>query len=183
MKRCCFLNLCSSVAFKKMKLPAFLLFLTLAGARAQTPTPTPTPEPARQPIWRCELSGGIYEVALHSIISVSSHEYIVDGVARVTEVNVDTAGSMAVRFYYIEPLTPQSPVGLGQSALDRVQELGKEIAGRTGQDAWQKVVKNYPTTTHARTIEYRLESAEALKKLFNSADNAFRFGRAATFKP
>ena len=60
-------------------------------------------------MWRCELPGGIYEVALRSIISVSSHEYIVDGAARVTEVNVDTNGSMVVRFYLLEPITPTSP--------------------------------------------------------------------------
>ena len=165
-----------------MKLAPLFFFLALAAARAQTPTPTP--EPPRQPLWRCELPGGIYEVAVHAIISVSSHEYVVDGAARVTEVNVDTAGSMAVRFYYLEPITPNAPFGIGQSTLDKISDLTKEAAGRTGQDeVWQKVVKSYPATTHARTIEYRLASRDQLTKVFNSAEKAFRLGQNMTVKP
>jgi hypothetical protein len=166
-----------------MKIIPLVFFLTLAAARAQTPTPSPTIEPSRQPLWKCELPGGTYEVALRAIISVSSHEYIVDGAARVTEVNVDTAGSMAVRFYHMEPMTPTSPIGIGQSAIDKVQQLTKEIASRTGQEeVWQKVVKSYPATTHARTIEYRLETKDQLDKLFASAEKAFRLGQNTTIK-
>jgi len=134
-------------------------------------------------MWRCELPGGIYSVALRSIVSVSSHEYVVDAAARVTEVNIDTNGSMTARFYFMEPNTLTSPLGLGQSTLDKVQELAKEAADRTGQsDLWRKVVKNYPTTTHAHTIEYRLDSKEQLKKLFESAETAFRLNRNTTLK-
>ncbi|MEA3189382.1 MAG: hypothetical protein QOD99_3212 [Chthoniobacter sp.] len=168
-----------------MKFFAFIFLAAAATLRAQTPAPSPTAslDPTRQPLWRCELPGGTYEVALRAVISVSSHEYLVDGAARVTEVNLDTTGSMTVRFYFIEPITPQSPIGLGQSAIDRAQELAKEVAGRTGQDAiWEKVVKNYPTTTHARTIEYRLESADQLRKVFESAESAFRLGKNTTLK-
>lgn len=166
-----------------MKYAALLFSLTAVWAGAQTASPTPAPDPPRQPMWRCELPGGIYEVALRAIISVSSHEYIVDGAARVTEVNVDTSGSMTVRFYFLEPITPTSPLGVGQSALDKMQDLAKEVAGRTGQDEiWQKVVKSYPATTHARTIEYRLESSAQLDQLFKSAETAFRLGRNTTFK-
>jgi len=162
----------------------FLLALVGSHGLSQTPTPASTPLPSTQPLWRCDLPGGTYEVAVRAILSVSSHEYIVDGAARVTEVNVDTSGSLAVRFYYIEALTPNSPLGLGQSAIDRVQELAKEAAGRTGQEElWQKVAKSYPVTTHARTIEYRLESKEQLDALFKSAETAFRLGRNSTFKP
>src|SRR5215210_5374856 len=134
-------------------------------------------------MWRCELPGGIYSVALRSIVSVSSHEYVVDAAARVTEVNIDTNGSMTARFYFMEPNTLTSPLGVGQSTLDKVQELAKEAADRTGQsDLWRKVVKNYPTTTHAHTIEYRLDSKEQLKKLFESAETAFRLNRKPTLK-
>lgn len=140
-------------------------------------------DPSRQSLWKCDLPGGTYEVALRSIISVSSHEYIVDNVARVTEVNVDTNGSMVVRFYYLEPVKPTTPSGIGQSALDRAQELAREAAGRTGvEQLWQKVVKNYPTTTHARTVEYRLETKDQLTKLFTSVEHAWRTGQGAQFK-
>jgi hypothetical protein len=146
-------------------------------------TPGATPDPSRQPLWKCELPGGTYEVALRNIVSVSSHEYLVDSVARVTEVNVDTNGSMVVRFYYLEPTKPTTPSGIGQSAIDRAQDLTKEIAGRVGvEQLWQKVVKNYPTTTHAHTIEYRLESKDQLTKLFTSVELAWRTGQPALFK-
>jgi hypothetical protein len=146
-------------------------------------TPGATPDPSRQPLWKCELPGGIYEVALRNIVSVSSHDYVVDNVARVTEVNVDTTGSMVVRFYYLEPVKPAPPSGIGQSALDRVQDLAKEAAGRVGVDqVWQKVTKNYPTTTHAHTIEYRLENKDQLTKLFTSVELAWRTGQPALFK-
>jgi hypothetical protein len=44
------------------------------------------------------------------------------------------------------------------------------------------VTKNYPTTTHAHTVEYRLESKAEISKLFDSADRAFRTGQGATIK-
>ncbi len=120
---------------------------------------------------------------MRNIVSVSSHDYVVDNVARVTEVNVDTTGSMVVRFYYLEPVKPATPSGIGQSALDRVQDLAKEAAGRVGVDqVWQKVSKNYPTTTHAHTIEYRLETKDQLTKLFTSVEQAWRLGQPAVFK-
>jgi hypothetical protein len=107
------------------------------------------------------------------------HEYIVDGVARVNEVNVDTTGSMTVRFYFLEPVSPNSPMGFGQSTLDKAKELANEALQRVApEDAWKRVVKNYPTTTHARTVEYRLESREQLDKIFSSADKAFRDQRS-----
>ena len=161
-----------------MKAVLFLLLFPFS-AMAQNGVPgssaAPTPAPARIPLWKCDLPGGNYEVALRSIISISTHEYIADGLARVTEMNIDTYGNMAVRFYYLEPITPTTPGGIGQSAIDRAQALVQEAAGRVNADqVWQKVVKNYPTSTHAHTIEYRLESADQIQTLFKSADNAFR---------
>ena len=159
----------------KTAIAAFLCFSPLL-AFAQS-SPSPTPLQSRIPMWRCDLPGGTYEVAIRSIISVSTHEYVVDGVARVTEMNIDTAGNMAVRFYYLEPMVPKSPVGIGQSTLDRAQQLVTEAAGRLNpgdEPVWEKVVKNYPTTTHAHTIEYRLDSPDQLQSLFNSAEQAFR---------
>jgi len=143
-------------------------------------SPTPANVQTAFPIWRCTLPGGVYEVALRAILSVSTHEYVADGVARVTEMNIDTAGSTTVRFYYLEPLTAQSPLGIGQSTIDKVQEMATEAAGRVSPDSqppWEKVVKNYPTTTHAHTVEYRLDSLDDLNRIFKSADQAFRLNQ------
>ena len=172
-----------------MRFLIILLLLVAGGTRVLAQTPSPSSSPTATPdappfMWRCELPGGIYEVALRSIVSVSTHEYVVDGAARVTELNIDTQGSMAVRFYYIEPLTPKAPLGIGQSAVDKISDLAKEAAGRTGQDEfWQRVVKNYPTTTHSHTIEYRLDSDDELKKVFASVQTAFETGHGSSFTP
>src|SRR5689334_15622745 len=115
-----------------MKTLVLIASLVLAAdfvALAQSPSPSPpsSPGPSGSPgpsppppnnLWRCDLPGGTYEVAIPAIVSVSRHEYVVDAVARVVEVNVDTQGNMAVRFYYIEPATPKAPGGVGQSAVD-----------------------------------------------------------------
>lgn len=165
----------------------FLLPILLAPALvlAQAPNPASgtqqTPQqqavPSNRPIWRANLPGGTYEILVASIIGVSSHEYVVDGAARVTEVNVDTGGQFAVRFYAIEPAVTSGPSGIGAATIGKIQSLATEAAERSGSDAWKKVVKSYPTTTHQRTVEYRVGSKDALNKIFNSASKAFRTGR------
>jgi hypothetical protein len=163
---------------------AALVFLPLA-ALAQDASPSPSPSPTRIPLWRCDLPGGTYEVAIHSILSVSTHEYIVDGAARVTEMNIDTPGNLAVRFYYIEPIVPTSPLGIGQATLDKAQDMAEEAAGRVspgGEPLWEKVNKSYPAATHAHTVEYRLESKDEIQSLFNSADQAFRLNQNTEIK-
>lgn len=134
------------------------------------------------PIFRAQLPGGIYEVGVRNIVSVSSHEYLVDGAVRVVEMNIDTLGSVLARFYFLEPNKPNTPGNVGAAAIDRAQELLKEAVEKTGQDAWKKVVKNYPTTTHARTVEYRLQTREDLNRLFEAAEEAFRLQKNRSIK-
>jgi hypothetical protein len=138
---------------------------------------------ARAAFWKCELPGGTYVVSLPTISSVSTHEYVVDGLARVTELTIATSSSVVARFYHLEPFTPKSPVGLGQTVIDKVQEKVQEGAQRTGvEPVWQKVVKNYPTSTHMHTVEYRLDSLDQLDKLFKSVEAAWRANRDASIK-
>ncbi|MEO6787753.1 MAG: hypothetical protein ABI318_16625 [Chthoniobacteraceae bacterium] len=143
-----------------------------------TPTPTPTPAPATRTLWKCTLPGGSYQVLVSAILSVSSHEYVVDGAARVTEVNIDTAGQFAVRFYYIEPAVTSGPNGIGAATFGKVQSILTDAAERSGTDAWKKVVKSYPVTTHARTVEYRVGDKDSLTKIFISASNSQATGKA-----
>lgn len=162
---------------------AFLLLAAALPAAGQTPTPSPSPISGRD-FWRADMPGGTYIVKLSLITSVSMHEYIVDGAARVTEVTVGTLGSELARFYHIEPNIPQTPNGVGQSAINLVQEKIQNVTERfKGEDVWKAVVKNYPTTTHARTIEYRLASKQSLKDLFQSLQAAWFSGKGTTFKP
>lgn len=173
----------------KWKTILFALFLARIafaqgpGSPPSGPQPPPSPPPDLHNIWRCDTSAGTYEVLIRAMVSVSRHEYVVDNTTRVSEVNVDTQGNMAVRFYYIEPNTPKAPLGVGQSTLDRVSDLAKEAAQRTGaDDAWKRVIKSYPATTHAHTIEYRVDGDDQLKKVFESAQRSFETQRGETLK-
>jgi hypothetical protein len=133
--------------------------------------------------WKCELPGGSYTVNLSTISSVSSHEYVVDGAARVTEVTINTTGPVVARFYYLEPMIPKAPLGIGQSVIDTAQSRANEVTDRTGvEPVWKKVVKNYPTTTHARTVEYRLDSLEKLETLRKSLEAAWRTNAETSIK-
>ena len=134
------------------------------------------------PLFRAQLPGGVYEVAVRSIVSVSTHEYLVDGAVRVIEMNIDTNGSILARFYFLEPVVPSPPSGMGASVVDKAQQVLTQAADKTGQDVWKKVVKNYPTTTHARTVEYRLQSRDDVNKLFEAADDAFRMQKSRSVK-
>jgi hypothetical protein len=67
--------------------------------------------------------------------------------------------------------------GVGAASVEKVQSLLAEAAERTGTDAWKKVVKSYPTTTHQRTIEYRLAGKDSLNKIFASASKCLRQNR------
>lgn len=160
------------------------LLLSAAVVLAQAPTTPPTSQPTQppavqsnRPIWRVNLPGGTYELVVSAILGVSSHEYVVDGAARVTEVNVDTTGQFAVRFYAIEPVAATGPGGIGGATVQKVQSLMTEAAERSGTDAWKKVVKSYPTTTHQRTIEYRVVGKDSLNKIFASASKCLRQNR------
>ena len=166
-------------------LPLIFLALTAPLLRAQeTPaTPAPnTPQPTHILMWRCNLPGGSYSVALRSIVSVSTHEYVVDGGVRVTEVNIDTTGNALARFYYLEQNTPAAPLGIGAATIEKTQQLLQEGAERTGQDAWKKVVKSYPTSTHAHTIDYRVTDRATLTKLFESTESALRLNKTTTYE-
>jgi hypothetical protein len=168
-------------AMRLLRLAAFAIGVPLANTMAQETASTPE---HRREIWRAELPGGTYIVQLSAISCVSLHEYIVDGAARVLEVNIATSGSELGRFYHIEPYPPKSPVAAVQKATDTIENKAKEMSARveTG-DLRGKVVKNYPTTTHAHTVEYRLPDRESVNKLFKSIEGSWLNGRSGSFKP
>lgn len=167
--------------FAAALLGAPALFAQQPAAPAAPATPVPQTNIA---MWRANLPGGSYSVALRSIVSVSMHEYVVDGAARVTEVNIDTLGSALVRFYYIEPNTVSAPGGLGAATVEKAQQLFQEGIEKSGQagDVWKKVVKSYPTTTHSRTIEFRIPNKDTVLKIFDSAEAAFRLQKNTVYK-
>ena len=132
--------------------------------------------------WKASLPGGEYMVALDRISSVAKHTYVVDGAARVYEVTVADSSSAIARFYYIEPVTDKSPLNVGQVVLDRVRGAAKEATNRVGAgDVWDQVIKNYPQTTHARTMEYRFTVRSNIDSLYSSITRAWERKKGEQF--
>ncbi|MBX7158631.1 MAG: hypothetical protein K1X66_09635 [Verrucomicrobiae bacterium] len=125
-----------------------------------------------------------YVVALDAISSVGLHNYIVDGVLEVTETSIDTEGTALARFYYIEKLedTTSPAPGLTEKvqpaieAAKKAKEALETLAGGEANNPLEskKVTKNYPVTTHAKTIEYRLATKADVKKIYDSVSKALK---------
>jgi len=171
-----------------------LVLSTLCGEiHAQNSTPPANPEEQdgvtdqqqRDRFWEANVGGGQYMVALSSISSISRHRYILDGSLLVDEVTVDTNGQTPARFYFITPVTDEMRgSGIG-AAAGRIVDRGKEMVERggqvTGTRVHEMVQKKFPQTTHAKQIEYRVMSSQALGQLYNSVRTAWREGRGRVF--
>ena len=177
--------------FKKLlPLLSVLLLATPALLQAQTPAPaasTGKTDDTQQPnrFWQASVGGGDYIVAIDRISAISRHKYLLDGAIVVDEVTVDALGQALVRFYFLAPLTDAvtgNAAGNAASRLvDRARELVDKGAADAGTDVHNMVVKKFPETTHAREIEFRVLSAEALTGLYASVHTAWETGRGRKF--
>lgn len=142
--------------------------------------------------WDCTLPGGNYCISIGKITSVSMHQYIVKAPtqsptavplpSRVYEVNVATDAALVTRFYYIEAATDGGIANTVKTGLDRLNDVANQAAERTGSvKYWLQVQKDYPTTTHAHTVEYRLDSLDDLNRLYGSVKRCWLVGRGARF--
>ncbi|HWB07090.1 MAG TPA: hypothetical protein VG796_28965 [Verrucomicrobiales bacterium] len=180
----------------KMRLLALCFVAAVATAIAQIPNNVPgnpagtgnnpgtkaTDAENKTGFWDCSVPGGNFTIALGKIASVSIHEFNITG-ARVTEVNVDTEGSVCARFYFIEPIKIGGALSAAEVAKERITELADTAADRTGTDkVWRKVQKDYPLATHAHTVEYRLQSKDDVSAIHASAKGAWMSGRGRTIK-
>lgn len=175
---------------------ASLLLLAAVSAGAQTaPGQNPTgqggqqqqgDEPTRDGLWDGRLKGGNYIVRCNSIIALSKHEYVADGVARVVEVNLTLSSSQIVRFYFLEPVKIESGsnlVNAGTQAVERAKGMFEQAAGRVSPTLTDpKVVKSYPASTHAHTVEFVLKEEARLNSLFQSLERGFRSGQGRIWK-
>jgi hypothetical protein len=107
----------------------------------------------------------------------------VDGLLEVTETSIDTEGTALARFYYIEKLedTTTPTQGLTEKvkpaidAAKKAKETLETLAGTSVNPIESlKVTKNYPLTTHAKTIEYRLATKAEVKKIYDSISKALK---------
>ncbi len=139
------------------------------------PSQNATEEEGPRNFWQVSLPGGHYMVGLNRIASVSMHEYLLDGTLVVNEVTVDAGGRGLARFYHITPTT-----GTSQPAAVRLLDRGKEFidraARRGGLETHNMAQKNYPATTHAGTVEYRVHDLRDLDALYNSLQQAWESG-------
>lgn len=163
-----------------------LLFATLSGmAAAQTAsTTTATDNPSNPAFWQASFSnGGHYLVKLNTIACASRHEYVSDGVARVVEVNIGTNTAIVVRFYFLEPVGKDTKLNAAQIVIDRAQDVAKQAASRVSDTAAKlSVVKNYPASTHAHTVEFVVQDEATLNSLYTSLMAAINTGRGRTWK-
>ncbi|BDS08203.1 hypothetical protein NT6N_32430 [Oceaniferula spumae] len=131
--------------------------------------------------WQANLPGGSYVVALDRISSISKHTYIIDGNLRVTEVVIDTSGNSLARFYYIIPVSEDAESNVAGRITERTKGIIDKVGERTGVDGNSIVAKQYPTTTHAKTVEYRISDEGDLDKLLGSVRKAWMNGAGKKF--
>lgn len=177
-----------------MKLLSILAILTMAPlALAQdtaNPNSTANSKDKDQPysdalgdkgFWDGTLPGGNYLVALSRITSISKHEYLLDGNLVVTEVTIDTVGDTTMRVYQITPAAQYGTLATGRKIVERGKDLLDRAGQRTGADLNNMVHKQYPTTTHSKTIEYRVKDLGTLDALYKSARTAWTSGNGRKF--
>ena len=62
-----------------------------------------------------------------------------------------------------------------------IEDVLDAVGQRAGSNITSAVVKQYPTTTHAKTVEFRVSGEGALDKLYDSVRNAWINGKGRKF--
>ena len=170
-----------------MKILPFILLsffaLAVPGFSQETEEESTTTDTSGSPnFWEATLDGGSFIVALNRIASVSRQEYIISNASVIVdEVVIDTSGSAIARFYFIRPITDEAPGTATQNLPERAREILGNSARDRGISLQDMVSKEYPVTTHAKTIEYRIETEEQLGALFESARRAWQSNKGRKF--
>lgn len=127
--------------------------------------------------WQASVPGGHYMVAIDRIASISMHQYVLDAQLVVDEMVIDTNGRGLARFYFVTSVAEES----GSPTVARTVQKGRELIDRAGQragtDIHDMAQKNYPTTSHAGMIEYRILDKRDLQALYRSVQNAWETGK------
>lgn len=131
--------------------------------------------------WHASMPGGTYLVALSKIVSVSKHEYLLDGNLIITEVVIDTVGDSTVRIYQITPAAEYSNLQGAKRVVERGKDLLDRAGQRTGTDPNHMVHKTYPVTTHAKLVEFRIDDLQVLSALHGSVQSAWISGKGRRF--
>lgn len=169
----------------------FILLITALAAAVMAPMSTMaqnensnvSSQNLPQKFWEANLPGGSYMVSLARISSISMSTYHVKG-AVVHEVDIETMGAALARFYVIEALGEGNGSNAASNIISRVKEIGSEAGGKVGVDPDTTVHKEYPLTTHAKTIEFRVIDTADLAEIYSSISKAWKEnrGRKITIK-
>lgn len=137
------------------------------------------------------------------ILSVSFQEYVVTGAGIVSEVVIDLRGSnQLLRIYTIRPpgtadvserANRMSAANSESRGLDpsgatklpvpsQIQALESKVTNITSAGTAGLVVKTYPTTTHAKTVEMMVSSKSELLAFYKSFQSLY-CGTAVTATP
>ncbi len=117
-------------------------------------------------IWRATIDEAVIAVPLRSVEYYGVQIYDTDSQTRVRELTICTESQSLIRIYYIEPLG---------STHERLAEKAKrlqQIAQSGGTQEWPYPFKQYPTTTHAHMVEYRVEKEETVGQLYDHLEAA-----------
>ncbi len=152
---------------------------------AQKPDPRISDTEEKHRFWEANLPTGSFLIALDRIVSVSLHQYAMDNGLIVSEVVIDSIGQAVYRFYYIAPASDNLAGSGTARSITGIVERGREILDRNAQKAGtnlhEMVIKQYPTTTHAHTVEYRLLDERDLRQLLGSVRSAWTSGKGRKF--
>ena len=170
-----------NVLFLMMIAGIFASPVILRGQEPQPPVDEVKDTSGPERFWQATLGKGHYMVALDRISSVSRHQFLLDGGLIVDEVTVDTAGQALARFYFISPVTDAAPGDTLSQLTERASELLDRGAAITGSNVQDMVVKTYPGTTHAKSVEYRLRTVADLTALYDSVRTSWESGRGRKF--
>ena len=180
--------LCTHTLLMKCILLLLATALLVSSVHSQSPaapasTNTQAHDETSNPrLWQAKFANGHYLVRLDRICSASKHEYISDAVARVVEVTIGTDSAVVARFYYLEPVGKDTPVSAGQIVANRLQDVQQTVASKTSPSLGRlQVVKNYPTSTHAHTVEYVVQTEDALNSLYGSLTSSINTGTGRTW--
>ncbi len=128
-------------------------------------------------LFAVEFPNGLSFYARHDRINSASMQRYQSGPYLVTEMVIDIADSdVLLRVYHTELMTTQRitertpdevPGAIRPDVPDAVQKLIDR--GRKGTDrlaTGDMVVKDYPTSTHAKTVEFRVSQKEELENFY-----------------
>jgi hypothetical protein len=170
----------------KLILPIIVLSAAIMApiaATAQNKNDNVSDQNSSPKFWEAKLPGGSYMVSLARISSISMSTYHVKG-AVVHEVDIETMGAALARFYAIEALGENNSSNVASNLISRAKEIGSEAGDKVGVDPDTTVHKEYPITTHSKTIEFRVIDKDDLGEIYKSVSKAWKDnkGRKITIK-